>query len=192
MRLIPGVAIFYVVLVSIDTDANGVISEVEQRAYAERVQLDVSLNANGTRLHLQLMSSKFSNIETLKEGLGEIQLQFDADVPRKETQLKLVLANRHQSAISAYLVNSLVPGDEAIRITAQRRSYDQSSYELEYADGSSSSTSAFSRAWSAPWGWVDTVGLLLLNGVAFAMWRRSQVTITGRRRITATPLQGRR
>ena len=43
IRLTPGVAVFPIVLAKIDTDADGVISEAEQRAYAERVlgdQLD--------------------------------------------------------------------------------------------------------------------------------------------------------
>ena len=43
MRLIPGVAVFSFVLASIDTNGDGVISEAEQRAYAERVLRDVSL-----------------------------------------------------------------------------------------------------------------------------------------------------
>ena len=37
MRLIPGVAASSVVIASIDSNGDGVISEAEQRAYAERV-----------------------------------------------------------------------------------------------------------------------------------------------------------
>ncbi len=42
IRLTPGLAVFRRVLAYIDTDANGVISGAEQRAYAERVRLDLS------------------------------------------------------------------------------------------------------------------------------------------------------
>jgi hypothetical protein len=179
MRLIPGVAIFPVVLASIDTDANDVISEVEQRAYTEHVQRDVSLTLNGERLRLQLISSVFPGIETLKEGLGEIQLEFAANVPRKEAKLKLVFENRHQSAIGAYLVNRLIPRDEAIRITTQNRSYDQSSYELDYVEAGTPSAPVLSRG-----GWADMAGLLLFAGAAL-VWRRSRVTMRSSNMIAA-------
>jgi len=81
IRMTPGVAVFPVVLAHIDTDADGVISEAEQRAYAEGVLGDLSLTIDGDRLQLRLVSSKFANIEEMKEGRGEIQLEFDADVP---------------------------------------------------------------------------------------------------------------
>ena len=175
MRLIPGVAIIPVVLASIDTDANGVISEVEQRAHAKRVQHDLSLVINGERPTLRLISSTFPDIETLKEGLGEIQLEFAADAPRAGNRHKLVFENRHQSAIGTYLVNSLIPRDEAIRITAQNRSYDQSSYELDYVEASTQSFPGLGD-WSGSWGWADIAGLLLLTGAAL-VWRHYRVTI---------------
>ncbi len=57
MRLIPGVAVSSIVLASIDTNADGVISETEQRAYAKRVLGDVSLTVDGNRLSLRLVFS---------------------------------------------------------------------------------------------------------------------------------------
>jgi hypothetical protein len=41
MRLIPGVAVSSAVIASIDTNADGVISETEQQIYAERVLRDL-------------------------------------------------------------------------------------------------------------------------------------------------------
>jgi hypothetical protein len=166
VRLIPGVAVFPVVLASIDADRDGVISEAEQRAYAERVHRDLSLTVNGARLNLRLISWTFPNLETLKEGSGEIQLQFDADVPRRGSSRTLVFENHHQSAIGTYLVNSLVPRDDAIRITAQNRSRDQSLYQLDYEQASTHSPSALADWWTGPWSWADTAALLLLAGVA--------------------------
>src|ERR1700730_19028692 len=49
MRLIPGVAVSSVVLASIDTNWDGVISEAEQRTYAERVLRALSLTGDGKR-----------------------------------------------------------------------------------------------------------------------------------------------
>ena len=166
VRLIPGVAVFPVVLASIDIDRDGVISEAEQRAYAERVRRDLSLTMNGERLRLRLISWTFPNLEILKEGLGEIQLQFDADVPRSASSRTLVFENHHQTAIGAYLVNSLVPRDEAIRITAQNRNRDQSMYQLDYVQAGTHSTSTLAGWWTGAWSWADTAALLLLAGIA--------------------------
>jgi hypothetical protein len=178
MRMIPGVAVFPSVLANIDVDANGVISQTEQRAYAEQVHRDVTLTLNGERVRLQLNSWTFPSIETLKEGLGEIQLEFAADVPRTGAGFKLAFENRHRGDIGTYLVNSLLPRDEAIRITAQNRSYDQSSYELDYVRADTPSSAVLS-GWSAPWGWADLAGLFLLTGAAW-VWRRYRVTRAGR------------
>lgn len=61
ISLTPGVAVFPIVLAKIDTDADGVISQAEQHAYAERVLRDLSLTIDGDRLRLRLVSSRFAN-----------------------------------------------------------------------------------------------------------------------------------
>jgi hypothetical protein len=133
IRLTPGVAVFRKVLAKIDTDQDGVISEAEQRAYAERVLRDLSLTIDGDRLRLRLVSSKFGKIEAMREGRGEIQLEFNADLPRGGPRRRLIFENHHQRRIAAYLVNCLVPRDPDIRVTAQNRNYRQSYYRLDYA-----------------------------------------------------------
>jgi hypothetical protein len=132
IRLTPGVAVFRKVLANIDTDADGVISEAEQRAYAERVLGDLSLTIDGDRLRLRLVSSKFAKIEEMKEGRGVIELEFNADVPSGGPDRRLIFENHHQSRIAAYLVNCLVPRDPDIRVTAQNRNHRQSFYQLDY------------------------------------------------------------
>ena len=47
-----------------------------------------------------------------------------------------MLENRHQLAIAAYQVNSLVPSEHGIQIATQTRSYTQSKYTLEYTQTS--------------------------------------------------------
>src|SRR5918911_254751 len=66
LRLTPGVAVFRRVLATIDTDADGVISEAEQQAYAQRVLGDLSLAIDGNHLRLQLVSATFPGIEEMK------------------------------------------------------------------------------------------------------------------------------
>jgi hypothetical protein len=171
VRLTPGVAVFPMVLANIDTDADGIISEAEQRAYANRVLGDLSLTIDGDRLQLQLASLKFAKIEEMKEGGGEIQLEFDADVPSGGPNRRLIFENHHQSRIAAYLVNCLVPNDPDIRITGQNRDYQQSFYQLDYKQAGVRSGSQPSAWWSSSRSWLGAAALLLFTGFAF-VWRR--------------------
>ena len=132
VRLTPGVAVLPIVLASIDRDADGVISDSEQRAYAERVLRDFSLTIDGGRLIPKLVAMKFPAIAEMKEGLGEIQLAFRADLPRRGPNRRLVFENHHQSQFAAYLVNCLVPRDLDIRLVAQTRNDSQAFYQLDY------------------------------------------------------------
>lgn len=82
MRLIPGVAIFQTVLATIDTNVDGIISENERQAYAGRVLRDLSLCVDGKPLQPHLLSVDFPRTEEMKEGLGEIHIEFTAELPR--------------------------------------------------------------------------------------------------------------
>ena len=170
IRLTPGVVVFPTVLAPIDTDANGVISETEQRAYVERVLGDLSLTIDGEPLRLRLVSSKFAGIEEMKKGLGEIQLELNADVSSGSPNRKLVFQNQHQSGISAYLVNCLVPSDPDIRIRAQNRNYEQSFYQLDYEQAEVRSGPLSLGWWSGVRGWLGTSALLLFAWLV-SLWR---------------------
>src|SRR5437868_5560505 len=82
LRLTPGVAVLPAVLAGIDTDANGLLSDAERSAYAQRVLRDLSLTIDGAPLRLKLVSTQFPKLEAMEEGLGEIRLDFYATVPR--------------------------------------------------------------------------------------------------------------
>jgi hypothetical protein len=171
MRLTPGVVVFHTVFASIDTDADGVLSEAEKRAYVERVLHDLSLTVDGDRLPLRLISWKFGSIEEMKAGRGDIQLEFRADVPRRSRSRRLIFENHHQSRIAAYLVNCLVPRDPDIQVTAQRRNYRQSRYELDYAQAGVRSGALSFAGRSGVQGGLGAVFLLLCAPFAWR-WRR--------------------
>lgn len=171
LRLIAGVAVLPIVLGAIDTDADGVLSETEQRTYAERVLRDLSLTVDGDRLQLRLASFTFPKIEDMKEGRGEIHLSFDADVPQSGPKRKLIFENRHQSRIAAYLVNCLIPRDPDIRIIAQDRNYPQSLYQLDYSQGGVPSGPLSFEWWSGGRGWLGVLGLFLFGRFALLLWR---------------------
>lgn len=173
MTLTPGVAVYPIVIAGIDTDADGVISETEQRVYAGRVLRDLSLTIDGHRLTPRLVSWEFPAIDEMKEGRGEIRIEFSAELPRNGPNRKLTLENHHQSRIAAYQVNCLVPRDPDIRIVAQNRNYSQSLYELDYVQAGVHS------GWSADQVWVGAVALLLFARFAF-LWRR-RASITNRK-----------
>jgi len=158
MRLVPGVAVYSAVLETVDTNDDGVISELEQRAYAERVLGDVSLTVDGERLKLKLISVQFPGIEMIQEGLGQIQVEFTADLPPGGSNRKLIFENHHQSRISAYLVNCLVPSDPDIRVVAQNRNEDQSYYELDYMQAGVASAATSPGWWRNILGWKGAVG----------------------------------
>jgi HupE / UreJ protein len=132
MRLIPGVAVSSVVLSDIDANRDGAISEAEGQAYSQRVLHELSLSLDGHRLSPRLVSASFPRIEDIKEGVGEIRMEFTAALPGGNTNRKLTFENHHDAPISAYLVNCLAPADARIRVAAQKRNRSQSFYELDY------------------------------------------------------------
>jgi hypothetical protein len=175
--------VFPVVLASIDTNADGLISDAEQHVYAERVLRDLSLTIDGDRLRLRLVSAKFATTEEMKEGLGEIQLEFRADLPTGGPKRRLVFKNHHLSGIAAYLVNSLVPRDLDIRLTAQNRNEDQSVYQLDYTQAGVPSSPLSFGWWSGDRLWMSAAGLLFLARLAWH-WR------AGRWRLRPRELSG--
>ena len=164
MTLTPGVAIFPALLASIDTDGDGAISDKEQRAYAQQVLNDVSVQIDGEHLTPRLLALKFSTVDEMRDGRGEIQLEFSADLPAGGRERTVVLENHHLSGIAAYQVNVLVPRDPDLRITGQDRNYVQSIYQMTYQQA------GVSTLWSSA-AWLGAIPLLLLARLAF-VWRR--------------------
>jgi hypothetical protein len=185
VRLIPGIAVLPVVIASIDTNADGVLSQAEQHAYADRVQRDLRLTIDGAPVELQRTAFAFPSMHALEDGLGEIELRFEARVPPSAASgRKLVFENRHQPAIGVYLVNSLVPDDPRIRITAQNRNYPQSRYELDYAVAGAAPGAVTSASWLHPWTWFDVAAFLL---VIFALALIRRFSASRRRRTSFHP-----
>jgi len=171
LTLTPGVAVFPAVLAAIDLDADGAITEIEQRAYARRVLSDLSLTIDGRALTPKLSSMNFPPLEDMQDGRGKIQMEFDADLPAGGPERRLTLKDEHQSRIAAYQVNCLVPSDPDIRIVAQNRDYSQSFYQLDYVQAGVSSVRPSSAGWAGA-GWLGAVALLLV--ARFALLRKQR------------------
>ena len=130
LRMVPGVAVAPGVIARIDTNHDGLLSPAEQQHYAQEVLADLQLNADGRPLPLKLTAEIFPSIESMKLGMGEIQLAFSADVLFTGRQHELTFENHHQRSISVYLVNSLVPQDRNLQLTGQLRNMNQSAYRV--------------------------------------------------------------
>jgi hypothetical protein len=94
----------------------------------------------------------------MKEGLGEIQIYFNADLPPGPKSRKLIFINHHESRMAAYLVNCLLPRDRSVRILAQNRNRNQSFYELDYVQSGSQPDAAFTSAPSIIRPFIDNLG----------------------------------
>jgi HupE / UreJ protein len=149
MRLVPGVAVSPAVLAGIDANADGVISDAEQHAYAEQVLRDLSLSVDGHVLQPELLSVDFPKLEEIKQGLGEIKIEFAAKLMPGGSNRKIVFENHHQRSLSVYLVNCLVPQDRNIQISAQNRNGNQSFYQVEYAQSVGRSDALLLPLWSS-------------------------------------------
>ena len=131
--LTPGVAIADQLLVVIDTDRDGRISEKEVAAYAQRVLNDIRIRLDERVLALNLEHTSFPALHEVKMGLGVIRIKATAPVaPLSVGNHALSLTNAHLPAISVYLVNALVPKDPALKITKQTRDELQKTYRLEF------------------------------------------------------------
>jgi len=171
IRLTPGVSIAPVVIGEIDTNRDGVISAAEQHSYAAEVLADLSLAVDGNPIRPHLVSLRFPRTNDMKEGTGEIELDFDAALPPRGGSRRLTFENRHEFPIAAYLVNCLVPQDPRVRIVSQSRNYSQSSYQLDFVDRSvAPGSGTLSRLWQ-PGEPAWTVAILLFAGIAL-LWRR--------------------
>ncbi len=171
MRLIPGVAVAPFVLAAIDRNGDGVISSAEESAYLEQVLRDVSVKLDGAALPLRAIRQVFPSVQDMREGRGEIQMEFVAAIRRNVAAQSLVVENKHQSRIAAYLVNAVTPSDPDIRITAQSRNYQQSSYRLDYSQVSPPSGPLSLVSWPGQRVWLLALGLLMTTRLTF-LWRR--------------------
>jgi hypothetical protein len=161
MFLTPGVAVLPAVLAGIDANGDGKISEAERRSYADRVIRDLAVTVNGEDVRPQLIGANFPSFDDMKEGLGSIHFEFKLRLPRTGSGRRLRWENHHQSRISAYQVNCLMPADPAIEVISEHRNYSQSIYEVVYSDGGTNLTSAGS---TAPWALrLRLVAFLLLS-----------------------------
>ncbi|SDD98610.1 HupE / UreJ protein [Mucilaginibacter pineti] len=135
LRLTPGTDVAARIIKAIDLNGDQQFSEGEKRAYLNKLNRDVSLAMDGHTAWLKLVSSTFSNVEDLKEGIGDVIIDYEADITTPGFAHQLIFKNQHYSSIAVYMVNTLLPVDTAIQVNSQTRSNDQSVYQLDFTNG---------------------------------------------------------
>jgi hypothetical protein len=159
MRLIPGILVSSSVIAAIDGNGDGAFSDGEERAYAQRVLDDLTITIDGKSVPPKLISWSFPQPAQMRDGLGEIHIEYAMDLPSGGQDRSLIVANHHLPATSVYLMNVLVPRDPGVRIVAQKRNERQSLYELDYRQMGTAGAAQIT-----PWGRAR----VWLNGVQVA------------------------
>jgi hypothetical protein len=122
LDLTPGVAIAPAVLAMIDRDRDGEISDAEGEDYARQVIEALVMDVDGRPVRARLDDRAMPAWRDVAAGTGVIRLRASADLPRVGSgRHQLFFRNVHRSEIGVYLVNALVPSDDRIEITGQRR-----------------------------------------------------------------------
>jgi hypothetical protein len=132
--LTPGVAVAGELLLGIDKDRDGRVSDEERDIYARHVLRDLQVGLDGKALTLTLTNAAFPALREVRAGLGVIRIRATASIaPLKPGVHTLSHTNLHLPGISVYLVNALVPKDRALRLMKQTRDESQRDYRLEFS-----------------------------------------------------------
>jgi len=81
LDLTAGISVADAVLSQIDTDRTGTVSSAETLAYGNSVLNEVSLEADGEPLHLELRNQYVPAIESVRKGEGAVRLELSARMP---------------------------------------------------------------------------------------------------------------
>ena len=176
LRLTPGVAIFPRVIAGIDTNADGVLSAAEQRAYADRVLRDITMRIDGADVPMTLSSLTFSSLDEMKEGRGVISIDCSASIPAGGVNRQLTFENRHQRAMAVYLVNALVPTEPDVHVDSQNRNYAQSLFTLDYSLDAAGAVAQPRVRFPGTSRWMSVAALLLMAPMVLRWRRRAAVT----------------
>ena len=146
LDLTPGIAVADATIADLDRDRDGVLSEGEKRAYADRVLGAIVLELDGRALHLESIGITFPAVNDFRRGEGTIQLRSAVALPSQaDGDHQLAFRNLHQREGSVFLANALVPKSDRVTIATQRRDPTQRDLTIDYVlrGGSASSAPAW-------------------------------------------------
>ena len=143
LDLTPGIAIADATIADLDADRDGVLSEVEKRAYAHRVFGALVLELDGVALRMDREAMTFPDLNDFRRGEGTIQLRAAAALARQaDGDHHVSFRNANRPDGSVYLANALVPASNRVMITGQRRDPAQRELTIDFVLRAGPATSA--------------------------------------------------
>lgn len=132
IRIAPGAALATPSIAEIDADGNGRFSAAEQAVFAERIHHELSVSIDGQPWPARVVQATFPDPSQIREGTGDVTLQIDGAVSAGLGTHRLRIENTARRPDAVYLVNALQPASPSLQSLQQKRSADQSSYELDF------------------------------------------------------------
>ncbi|MEP6915401.1 MAG: hypothetical protein ABJC89_07135 [Acidobacteriota bacterium] len=164
LDLTPGIALADAIISDIDRDRDGILSSSEQAAYGRLVLGALDVEADGQPIPLEPGASNFPGTDAIRRGEGTIRLQSAATLSRLSPgPHQLWFRNRHHRTDSVYLANTLIPDNDQVAVTAQRRDGDQTELTIDYVVRPAPAV-AFTRVWA--------LGGIAAAAVLLALWTR--------------------
>jgi hypothetical protein len=172
-QLTPGTQVAQRVLEGLDLNRDGLISDLESLAFSESFKGHLATSLDGTPLPLTIVDHRFPSLDELTNGTGALQIELEGNFPRLSPGTHHVFfENQHQTNLSVYLANALLPQSRSIEIARQSRDEFQRTSLIEFTVlDSPPSTHPHPVAPNTPtrWRWrlVAVIGL----GIGITVWR---------------------
>ncbi len=129
--LTPGALTAPRIIPLLDLDGDGKVSPKEKESYTKSVLAALTLQDNGQPLPLTLVEKEFPAVDQMQEGSGTMRLIARAILEQPVGgKHSLYFRNDHQTNLSVYVVNALLP-PAGIQITSQHRDELQREFQLE-------------------------------------------------------------
>lgn len=130
--LTPGVSVAPRIIDMVDLDRDGRISDNEAYAYGQRVIASLTLSVDGHAVPVRLLSQTFPALREIQSGVGTIRLSASAAAAVSPGIHRVAYTNAHLPDLSVYLANALLPADDRVRISEQRRDMLQRGLTVDY------------------------------------------------------------
>ena len=133
LDLSPGVLVAPSALADLDADADHQVTDVEARAYAERVLRHVELRADGRPLSLTFSKIDVPAYLTIQAGYGTLRLYAHAsNAPTAIGAHEVFFRNTYAPTGAAYQVNAFVDKTRPVVLGTQHRDAAQQQSRIEY------------------------------------------------------------
>jgi hypothetical protein len=162
LDLTPGISLADRLIVEMDRDHDGAVSDREAQGYASAVQHDLVLELDSRLLPLTLVESLPATAESMTKGEGTLHLKWQAALPPLAPGThRLHFRNAHHADIGVYLANVLIPASDRVAVTAQERDVDQRDFTIDYELKAAASARARHQLLIALGGAVAALAVLL-------------------------------